>query len=508
VQVITDIPLIREPAILEANANFDWTSFLESRWNDVSDPVGSLLTTGNGLTNPTLTQDRFRDEHLTARGGVRRKNPLGGQFEIAQEVGRETTNSRFFDPRFQGTSRIRINYTQPLLRGAGLCYNQSLVVLAEIDAAAGQDEMSRGLQRQLVDVTTEYWRLYQSRARLLQKQRLLAQAERILEELEDRRDIDVLRSQIVRARSAVESRSAEIARANTEIRNTESRIRALVNAPDLGNSQQHELVPQDRPLIAPREIDRAGSVEIALQNRPEVALAVKQIKAAGIRLKMSKNELLPALNVILDSYVSGLRGNYEIDQAWLDQFRLGEPTYSAGVQYEFPLGNRAAKARYQRRQLELRQLESDLKTTMENLRQEVEVAVAEVMTTFQEMRAYYRSMEAAGVEVDYITDRWQLLPGSDRSASFLLEDLLSAQERLSANEFAFLESQMNYNVTQALYLQALGTLLQAEKISIERFYECHLPDLRLHYGATEAAQGESKSDLVPRTQAQPGYTRP
>ena len=234
-------------------------------------------------------------------------------------------------------------------------------------------------------------------------------------------------------------------------------------------------------------IDRVASIETALQSRPEISLAVKQIKSASVRLKMTKNELLPALNVILETYVSGLRGNYSIRDAWLDQFRLGEPTYSAGVQYEFPLGNRAAKARYQRRRLELRQLESDLKTTMENLRQEVEVSVAEVMTTYQEMQANHRAMEAAAIEVDYFYDRWQLLPGSDRSAGFLLEDLLGAQERLNAAEFAFLQAQVGYNVTQMLYLKTTGTLLQSERISIERYCECFLPNLQLRRTRTGRA---------------------
>ncbi len=124
VQVIKDIPLIRDTSIVEADAAFDWTSFVESKWNDVSNPVGNVLTTGNGLNasgNPipgyNITQDRYRDKDLTARGGLRRRNALGGQFELAQEVGRQHTNSRFFVPTNQGTSRITVNYTQPLLRG-------------------------------------------------------------------------------------------------------------------------------------------------------------------------------------------------------------------------------------------------------------------------------------------------------------------------------------------------------------------------------------------------------
>jgi outer membrane protein TolC len=212
-----------------------------------------------------------------------------------------------------------------------------------------------------------------------------------------------------------------------------------------------------------------------LRNRPEIGQAIKQIRAAGVRLNVSKNEILPALNLILETYASGLRGQSDIGGAFNDQFSVGEPSYSIGLQYEVPIWNRAAQARLQKRRLELRQLEEQLRNTAEMLRLEVEVAVREVATTYQEMEANYLSMQAAAAEVAYIDDRWRLLPGSDRSASLMLEDLLDAQQRLNGAEFAFLDAQLNFSVAQITYLKALGTLLQSEQISLERYCECHLP---------------------------------
>ena len=171
------------------------------------------------------------------------------------------------------------------------------------------------------------------------------------------------------------------------------------------------------------------------------------------------------MNLVLESYVAGLRGNSEIDQAWLDQYREGEPSYSIGLQYERPFGNRLANARMQRRHHELQQLQAELQATLEAVRLEVEVAVRELQTTYGEMEANYRAMEAATVEVDYIADRWQLLPDADRSASVLLEHLLQAQERLNAAESAYLHAQLNYSLSQMAYRRATGRLLQAEEIS-------------------------------------------
>ena len=228
IRVIKQIPLIRQTAIQEAGAEFDWMSFVESQWIDTSEPVGNRLTTGG----PT----RFRDDYVSASAGVRRRNRLGGKFELAQRIGHQQNNSLFFDPPNQGTSRLTVSYTQPLLRGAGQAYNTSLIILAEMDTAASRDDVSAQLQAHLLEVAKAYWGLYLERGLLLQKRRLHTQAAAVLRELERRRNIDALHSQIIRARAAEESRRADIVRAEMSVLNAESRIRSLVNDPALDDS--------------------------------------------------------------------------------------------------------------------------------------------------------------------------------------------------------------------------------------------------------------------------------
>ena len=41
-------------------------------------------------------------------------------------------------------------------------------------------------------------------------------------------------------------------------------------------------------------------------------------------------------------------------------------------------------------------------------------------------------------------ERWKLLPGDDRSAGLLLEDILTAQDRLMEEESSFLRAQVDY----------------------------------------------------------------
>ncbi len=239
-----------------------------------------------------------------------------------------------------------------------------------------------------------------------------------------------------------------------------------MNAPELGAIDEFELTPVVQPTVAHLPVDMGDSVQVAFQNRPEIHQAMKQVKAAAVRMDMSKNELLPALDLLLETYTAGLRGDSDIGRAWSDQFSTGAPSYSAGLQFEVPLRNRESRARYQRRVLETRQLQNQFRSTLHALQLEVEIAVREVQTTFREIEAKHQAMMAAESEVDYISARWQALPGEDRSASLVLEDLLAAQDRLAANEFEFLEAQVAYNLAMINLKRVTGTLLRSEQVAI------------------------------------------
>jgi outer membrane protein TolC len=422
--------------------------------------VGSTLTTGG--------PDRLIDQDWRYTGGLRRKVTTGGKFEISQRIGLEDSNSQFFLPTNQANSRLALSFTQPLLNGGGRAYNTSLILLAQIDTDAAQDEFSRQLQDHLLLVSRTYWELYFNRAVLLQKGKLYSQAVRILDELESRRGVDSLQSQIVRARAAVATRQAEIARSETTIRNTESKLRALVNDPELLANGHVELLPAETPNSQLIEVNLGDSLATAMRHRPEIDQATQNVRAATVRLGISKSELQPVLDFVAEAYASGLEGDFALAKSYGDQFSTGRPSYSVGLIFEIPLCNRQARARYQRRQLELQQLGHELQNVIETTKAEVEIAVRQVETSFREMQAKSRAVAATTEEVRYLQERWRLLPGEDQAASFLLEDVLDAQERLTDAEFNFVAAQIDYTLSVSELKRAMGTLLEAEKVEVSR----------------------------------------
>jgi hypothetical protein len=203
---------------------------------------------------------------------------------------------------------------------------------------------------------------------------------------------------------------------------------------------------------------------LALGNRPEIDQATRELRAARVRLNVSDHELMPVLNLILASYVSGLEGDAAIGRAFEDQFAAGRPSYSAGLLLEYPFGNRAAEARLKRRRLELRQLTNQLEATTANVRLEVETAVREVTTAHREMISHYHAILGSEAEIEHLEQRWRLLPGDQPAAGIVLDDLLNAQERLARAEASYADTLVAYNVAQVQLKRATGVLLQCQPL--------------------------------------------
>lgn len=467
VRVISDVPLIRRTAIAEAEAQFDPSAFVLSKFINTNDPVGSTLSTGG--------PDRLLDQNMQMGGGLRSRNLTGGQWELSQKFGIEQSNSLYFTPPDQGTARLSLSYTQPLLNGAGRPYNESIIVLARIDASAAMDEFLAQLQSHLFDVTRAYWELYLQRAVFLQKQRLHAKAESIVRELTARRDWDASETQLLRAGAEVARRRADLNLANHAVRNAEAQIIALVNDPELLYRQQTELVPVQVPSLRFETLTFRDSALLAVQNRPEVDRAMKEIRAASIRAGVAERDLLPALNLVMAGYVSGLEGNRQIGSAFGDQFSLGGPSFTVGLEYEMPYCNRAARARQERQLLEVRRFSHQLQVTVAGLLSDVEKSLREVHTAWTEVHARYHAMVAAEKEIDQLTERWRLLPGDGGEAGFVLENLLSAQVRLGGEEYGLVFALVNSNLAQSNLQRATGTLLQYQQVVLQDGCDGRLP---------------------------------
>lgn len=452
--VLTEPKILQNDVIVE-NAAFDSLAFIEGKFADTDDPVGSALTTGNNSR-------RFRDDTLTSAAGIRKKSQSGGALELVQRGGFQSNNSTFLIPNPQGTTRLEVNFTQPLRRDRGSAVNLTRVLLAHLDVQVANAEVRQDLESHLTDVTRGYWTLYQARAEWLQRCRLYDRAAQLRDVLKARRTVDSHERQILRAETAVASRKSDLVRIETRIRNAQAHLRTLTGDVRLKEAAQWELIPQERPLDSLIFVSQRDATITALDNRSDIAESIRKIQATTARVGAARNQVLPRLDMILHSHIAGLDANRNTFGALGNQFADGRPSIAGGLLYESPFGNRAAQARLARNRLELTRALYDFEQTTEAAFTDVEVAVRETQTSFAEMTVKKQAIAAAEREVAYLEQRWQLLPDPNESAVLLIEDLLDAQERLADEEREFVTAQVGYALSWVQLRKSMGVLLRLD----------------------------------------------
>lgn len=457
IKVFSELPLIRQTSIQEARGAFDITAFVEGKYDSVNDPVGSTLTTGGA--------SRLEEEKLGFRAGLKKKVETGAEIYATQELKRTDSNSTFFTPNPQVEARLTVGVVQPLLNGAGIGYNRSIIRIAKIDSQIARQEFLRQVESHLLEITRTYWGLYMARGVYQAKERASQEADKTLKDLESRNNFDAIEQQILRARAASAERRADLVRSESAVRSAEDRLKALVNDPAIREVSAIEIIPTDKPVLDRTVADLEQAAAAALQNRPEVQQAFLQLKASAIRRDMSRNEMMPVLNLMLEGYVAALRRD-----DWAgplnDQFDPMRPGYSVGLRLEYPLGNNQAEARNMRRRLEMRQLVSQLRTTMETVLLEVKVSMREVHTAYRDLSAKYDSMLAAREDLEHLQKRREaMFLGGDTTAISYIEYVIDAQQRRATAEENFLRAVATYNVALTTLERSKGNLLAYETIA-------------------------------------------
>jgi outer membrane protein TolC len=195
------------------------------------------------------------------------------------------------------------------------------------------------------------------------------------------------------------------------------------------------------------------AIDVAIDRRPEILQAVKNIETSDLNMKFAKNQLLPTLSAQGTVGLAGLgAGTNDMFQR---NFSGDFYNYGGGLVLSYPIGNRSAVSQFNRRQLEAQNAQS----TLQSIRQQVIVSVKEAV---RRVRTDFRRIETT------------------RSARILAEKQLQAeQERfkvgLSTTIFV-LQFQRDLAISRGNELRAivdynksLSNLTRNKAITIERY---------------------------------------
>lgn len=447
-------PSIRAAQIVEAEAAFDPLVFGQSNWSNTDQPSAvSSFNTNNG-------------QQWQNQIGIRQLLPSGGTAQIAtgatyRHVPESTFNSLNVNPSWQ--SNIGLQISQPLLRGFGTDVSQASIYLAQRDQRISLATFKRQVMTTIANVEEAYWNLVRERTNVDILERLVRASNQTYQTILDRAELDATRAAINQARSALERRRAELLRARASYRTASDRLKSLVNDPELDIRSNALLTPADRPVAEPIYYSTADCIETALRQRPELQEARLQVERADIVVRVSRNDLLPKINLVAGLQTNGLDDGY--DRAFHSTISPGEYIdYSAGITLEFPIGNRAAESALFRRQQERRQAITQMMNIAQTVVFDTKQQLRDVLASFDEIQIYEQVRLAAADELEGIIELEEIRP---RTPEFL-QLLLDSQARLATAEQSVTQAIISYNLAIMRLEQAKGTLLEFNRISLDK----------------------------------------
>lgn len=455
--------------VLEAQARFDPLFFAQGQFQR-SFPQGI----GGGDFDPITLYSQ------SLEAGFRQLLTTGGQIELKYQVQRQEPSSQFGSsslvptvwPSFYQNDLI-LQLTHPLLRDFGRETNLARITIARNDQRISQLDFQKSVEDLLFQardpdgrgddgVEPIYWELYTAQQELEIQDWLIEKHRDALSILVARlkHDADIIG--VSQTRAFYEEALRDRREIEVRLKSTSTRLKALLNDPDFPVTGIEQLLAADQPTRTPVELELTDQVEAAMQNRLELAQQSLRIDSADTVVAAAKNNELPKLDVSLQVGAQGLGRDF--DDAVNSQGDLDFVTYAAGFQLEVPIGNRQARAIYQRTLLQRQQAVDQYRQLADQIGAEVSRVNDNVSATWDLMVAQRRTLYAYEDNLRALESRAR--EGEPLKREFV-DLVLRSQSQVARARAAEIRATVNYNLALSRLERAKGTLLKYNNVTLK-----------------------------------------
>ena len=465
-------PGINESKLVQQEAIFDPVFFADSNSTNTNEPSGSIVPTPGNTANHTLPPvfqlgSSFQDGTFWQNDiGVRKLLSSGGNVSVSAGMTYRdlvNTSNTGFPPGQSIAPNINATISQPLLRGFGANVTEANIYIAQRDQRISLEQFRRQVITTIDTVEEDYHNLVLARTNVAIGEQLLFATEDTEKRVSERAIVDADQISISQAQAAVEQRRAELVRFRIDLRTASDKLKQDLNDPEINVNGNALIDPSDRPIAEPVVFNVADSIETALRQRTELQEDRLKLEQSDITITVARNDLLPKLDLTASVQTNGLSNEW--DDAFAATVAPGQYIdYSAGIRLEFPLGNRQAEAEVRQRELERNQILTQTVADAQKIVIDVKRQLRELMGSYQELRVRESSRILAARELQAITRKEEIVALTPE----FLQLKLDSQGRLAAAEQALIQAVVNYNLALVRLEVAKGTLLEFDRVSLDR----------------------------------------
>ena len=361
----------------------------------------------------------------------------------------KTTDSTLYDKPFSST-RLGLSVTQSLLRGYGTDVNLARLRQSQIETEITQYEL-RGFSESLVaQVETTYWDYALSGRQIEIVEESLKLARQQIAETEEMIRVGTMaEAELAASQAELAIQQQGLINARSTMESTRLRLIRLLNPP--GQAHWYRDITLVHPPTLPEiKLDEVEAhVTLAIRMRPVMNQAKLDIQLEDLEVVRTKNGLLPRMDLFITLGKTGYSDSFS---GSVSDTTGNSYDVMVGVNFEYPIFNRDAKAKHRRSLLSRDQAEKAL----DNLRQLVELdvrsAYIEVNRTKEQISASTATRKFQEEKLRIETEKFRV----GRSTNFIVAQ---AQRDLLVSRINEVQAVVNYLKALISFYRLEGTLL-------------------------------------------------
>ncbi|MDY6913751.1 MAG: TolC family protein [Planctomycetota bacterium] len=448
IRVVSFAPEISREEMVRAAAEFDYVLYGTISYTKEDRQTDSML--GGG-------ESRVRVFEV----GLRQRTITGAEWSLGWTLTRTWDNSTFrtFSSRYE--PEIVLSVAQPLLRDAWPEFNLAQLRIARLNRKISVATFRQNVEEIVALVINSYWALVRSRRELKIQQGLLDTTIETLRRVRGRVDLDATAVEIKQAEAAVARRRSALYRQAKQIQDVQTALARLLADAEINVLGEVEIVPVTRPVVTKVKLDPTDQLLAALTHNAQLEQARLAISVADINVRVAANQKLPRLDLSASTTMHGLRKEYADSMHSLDSTEY--VSYSVGLTFEYPIGNRQRIAEFRQAGLKRLEVIASWQDLADEIAFRINERIREVRTAYQEMQTEHVAYEAAKVQLQALEDTERI---RGRLTPEFLQVKLSAQEFLAEAERAEVRAITSYNSAMADLARDTGTMLQMYGIQL------------------------------------------
>ncbi|HUL72317.1 MAG TPA: TolC family protein, partial [Vicinamibacterales bacterium] len=398
-QVAKMNPLIQDYSLVTARAAFRPTMTGTFGQTHQSSPSTSIL---DNVTTSTITS-QTQSYNI---GLQKRLQFYGGQMGLTFTSSRATTNSlnTTRNPNYQ--SSFRLNFTQPLLVNFAIDNQRNALRTSIVQRQISDVALQGTIENTKASVRAAYWALRQAIERIEIQRLSLQLAQQVVADNKVKVEIGTM-APIDQTTAEVQEAQSEQALLNAQIQWTTAELalkRLLVAGPD--DPLYHATLNlTSAPSFELQNVDIDAAIKNALAQRTDIVQQRQNLDVTNMNLEVTKNATKPQLDLTGSYQLAGSggpqlnRGVVVANGSYFDALQniigFDIPTWTVGLNFNYPIGMASAKASLARSEIQRNQALENIKVTELQIATDVTNAGLAVQNSYLQLKAAQKSREAA-----------------------------------------------------------------------------------------------------------------